>query len=136
MITAVDTNVLLDVLRAHPDSRPASLQALRRCLAEGGLVACDVVWAEVASEFLSPDDGRHALELLTVGYDSIAQATALAAGIRFREYRARGGPRTRILPDFLVAAHATSHADRLLTRDRGFYRSYFSDLVVVDPSAG
>jgi len=134
VITAVDTSVLLEVLRARPDSRPASLHTLRRCLAEGSLVACDVVWAEVASEFVSPADCRRALELLSVSYDAIAQTAALAAGTRFRAYRAHGGPRARILPDFLVAEHAAAQADRLLTRDRGFYRSYFKDLVIVDPS--
>jgi hypothetical protein len=34
----------------------------------------------------------------------------------------------------LIGAHAQSQADILLTRDRGFFQRYFSDLRVVDPS--
>ena len=40
----------------------------------------------------------------------------------------------RVIADFLVGAHAVTGSDRLLTRDRGFYRSYFERLAVLDPS--
>jgi hypothetical protein len=47
----------------------------------------------------------------------------------------QGGRRGRIVPDFLIAAHAQLHADRLLAHNRGFYRDYFAKLNLWDPSA-
>ncbi|MGH2467728.1 MAG: hypothetical protein ACRDGL_08360, partial [Candidatus Limnocylindrales bacterium] len=52
----------------------------------------------------------------------------------WRAYRASGGARSRLVGDFLVGAHAQVLADRLLTRDRGFYRTYFRDLTILEPS--
>lgn len=136
MITAVDTNVLLDVFGADESFGERSAEALRRCSAEGRLVACEVVLAEVASAFPSASAASEALETLRVEYEPVSSASALASGEVWRRYRERGGRRVRLVADFLVGAHATRHADRLLTRDRGFYRSYFSGLEVVDPSTG
>jgi len=134
VITAVDTNVLLDVFGADETFGERSRTALRRCLAEGSLVACDPVWAEVASFFPRGRAAVEALELLGVAFSPITAETALAAGAAWKSYRDRGGRRTRVVADFLVAAHADRQSDRLLTRDRGFYRHYFARLTVLDPS--
>jgi len=78
---------------------------------------------------------RDAME--TIGVDLLPSdvESALAAGTAWANYRRRGGSRKRVIADFLIGAHAIVHADRLLTRDRGFYRSYFSALDILDPSA-
>lgn len=52
----------------------------------------------------------------------------------FRAYLQRGGKRGRAVPDFLIAAHAQHHAQRLLARDRGYYRDYFTQLHLWDPT--
>lgn len=134
MITAIDTSVLLDVLGGDATYGPASAAAIRDCSREGSLIACDVVWAELSSMFEAGADAGAALARLGVDFSAITRDSALAAGDSWREYRRRGGTRTRLVADFLVGAHAAQQADRLLTRDRGFYRSYFTDLEVVDPT--
>lgn len=134
MITAVDTSVLLDVFTADARFGRASHAALTRCLREGSLVACEAVWAEIAAGFPTQQAMLDDMDRLGVSFEPMDQAAALAAGAAWRRYRAAVGTRRRILADFLIAAHAETRADRLLTRDRGFYREQFSGLAVLDPA--
>jgi len=41
-----------------------------------------------------------------------------------------------VIADFLIGTHAAAEADRLLTRDLGFYRSHFAGLTIVNPGVG
>jgi predicted nucleic acid-binding protein len=135
LITAVDTNVLLDVFGADPKFSQASAQALRRCLREGALVVSEVVWAETATVFGDAKSFRDAMHKLPASLLPMTEEAAIKAAEAWRRYRASGGPRVRIAADFLIGAHAWIVADRLLTRDRGFYRRYFTGLRVIDPTA-
>lgn len=134
MITAVDTTVLLDLFSADPTFGPRSREAVGRCVAEGSLIACEAVWAEVAAAFPLASDAEEALGRVEVRFSAMDRSAALAAGEAWRSYRRGGGARQRVIADFLIGAHALAQADRLLTRDRGFYRRYFRELQVLDPA--
>lgn len=134
MISAVDTNVILDVVKGDPRFGSFSVAALRLASMEGRLITSAAVWAEVCAAY---DESREAAGILErMGVDLVPddRDVAMAAGKAWRAYRRAGGTRRRVLADFLIGAHAAVKADRFVTRDRGFYRSHFSGLSILDPS--
>ncbi|MGD0693924.1 MAG: type II toxin-antitoxin system VapC family toxin [Terriglobia bacterium] len=133
MITAIDTNVLLDILLPNPRFVSQSSLALEDA-ASGSLVICDPVYAELCVHFDHQSECDEFLEDNEIRLEALSRAASFLASRAWRTYRKRGGQRARILPDFLIGAHAQLQASRLLTRDRGFYRSMFPSLLLADPS--
>ena len=128
--TAADTNILLDILASGEPSGQASRESLRIAYDRGPLIICDIVYAELVPAFPSREALDTALRNIGAAVSPIDTEIAYTAGMRWGQYRRAGGPRTRILADFLIGAHAIATADTFLSRDHGFYSTYFPELQV------
>ena len=131
MITALDTNVLLDILLPNEEFYDFSAKALEEAAGEGSLVVCDLVYAELCAHFPSRSLCDEFLEENGIRIESLGRDASFLASRTWRKYRLQGGKRNRILPDFLIGSHAQIQASRLLTRDRGFYREMFPSLILL-----
>jgi len=134
MITAVDTNIVIDILEPDPTFGPDSKSALKQCLNQGAVVACDVVWAEAATAYGDiTKDLVNAMNLMDIQFSAMSLEASMVAAACWHSYREDAKTGKRIVADFLIGGHALAQCDRLLTRNRGFYKNYFNALIVIRP---
>jgi predicted nucleic acid-binding protein len=128
----VDTSVLLDVIGADATFGESSKELLSRCAEQGVLVVNPVVLAEVAALLDSLEELEALLPEALFRRDPIPVAASFLAGQAYRRYKQRGGPKGRMLADFLIGAHAAVAGFGLISRDEG-YGAYFA-LEVLNPA--
>ena len=129
----VDTNVLLDLFTNDPIWADWSAREFRILSAQEALVVNPVVYAELSVGFDRIGDLDAALATAGVDLLESPRAALFLAGQAFQTYRAQGGTRTGVLPDFFIGAHAVVAGMSLLTRDTRRYRSYFPTVVLITP---
>jgi predicted nucleic acid-binding protein len=132
-MTLVDSNILIDVMTDNPAWSEWSIAHLRRAASNGPLLINDVIYAETSIGYPSIEKAESALERVRVRRVTIPPAALFLAGKAFVQYRGAGGPRTGVLPDFFIGAHASAERIPLLTRDVRRYRHYFPDLQLIAP---
>ncbi len=132
-MTLVDTNVLLDI--ATNDSRWAtwSLQHLDAAAIRGPVLINAAVYAEFSVGTVRIEEVDKVLADVGLVLAEIPRAALFLAGKSFQRYRAQGGARTGVLPDFFIGAHAAVARFPLLTRDPRRYRTYFSGIALIAP---
>src|SRR2546426_10277409 len=106
MITALDKNILLNILLADEEFCDISARALEDAASGGSLVICDVVYAELCAHFSTQRECDDFLEENDIRVESLGRPASFLASRIWRAYRMRGGKRNRILSDSLIGAHA------------------------------
>ena len=132
-MTLVDTNVLLDLLTDDPTWAQWSVRRLDVAASKGALAINDVVYAELSVRFAAIEALDGVLAEATITVAPMPRAALFLAGKAFQRYRASGGVRTGVLPDFFIGAHAAVAGLTLLTRDARRYRRYFPKIDLVTP---
>lgn len=129
----VDTNVLLDLVTDDPIWADWSQRQLEKLALQYRLTVNPVVYAELSIGFQRIAEVEAVLDRIRVEVEEAPRPALFLAGKAFRAYRARGGKKTGVLPDFFIGAHAVVAGIPLLTRDAGRYRTYFPPIALITP---
>ena len=132
-MTLVDSSVLLDLLLDDPHFADVSEVALRQARAATGLVICETVVAEIRPVFSSDTELDDFCSDIGLEYHACPRDAAVLAGAMYARFLRNGGEARRVVPDFLIGAHAITCGYPLLARDRGYYREYFRNIKLIEP---
>ncbi len=130
MKTAVDSSVILSIFKGESTGREW-LHVLKSRRRESSLIVSEAVIAETRPASSSDNEHLDRMRKLGVAFQPMSVQASCHAGNIYHQYRQQGGTRNRILPDFLIGAHAFIDAGELATDDHGFMRKYFQGLKLV-----
>lgn len=133
MATLIDTNILLDIVTRDEQWQDWSVRQLEIAALRGPLFVNDMVFAELSCAYKKIESLDSMLADGGIAFIQTPRPALFLAGKAFQRYRAAGGPRIAILPDFFIGAHAAISGMTLLTRDARRYRTYFPSLRLVTP---
>lgn len=133
-MTLVDTNILLDLVTNDTVWVDWSQRQLEAAAVRGAVLINDVVYAELAVGFLRVEEVDAVLAAAQVEMTAMPREALFLAGKVFQRYRAGGGTRSGVLPDFFIGAHAAVAQLPLLTRDVRRYRTYFPTVQLIAPT--
>jgi len=154
MITAIDTNILMDILIKDLEFSEKSKELLENQGGAGGLIISPIVYSEMIVFFLKRHEAKIAVSKLDEFLDDmniqVSEFTkedliiSSQAWQKFTDSKSVICPkcgaknhfnckkcksqifwRNHMITDFLIGAHAQNHSDVFLTRDRGYYKKYF-----------
>ena len=132
-MTLIDTNILLDLFTDDPVWAEWSIRQLDAAAVKGPLTINSVVYAELSVRFERIEDLNAVLDEAAISMADIPRSALFLAGKVFQKYRAAGGSRSGVLPDFFIGAHAAVVGMALLTRDVQRYRTYFPSVTLLAP---
>jgi predicted nucleic acid-binding protein len=130
----VDTNVIVDIVNDDPLWVEWSQREVTRAALRDGLAINDIIYAELSVRYETIEALDEMLREVELVSAAIPRHALFLAGKAFQRYRAAGGTKTGVLPDFFIGAHAVISDSPLITRDAARYRTYFPDIALIAPN--
>lgn len=134
-MTFIDSNVLIDIFDSDPRWRDwSNARVEERTVDRDGIVS-PIVVAELSPGYETLDEVLELLASLSIRIVPFKEDAAFLSGKVFARYRREriAGSGSRVLPDFMIGAHASVLGLPLLTRDPRVYRRYFPELTLITP---
>ena len=132
-MTLIDTNVVLDVVTNDRHWLDWSVHQLDIAATRGHVAINQVIYAEISVRYNMIERLEAFLTGVRLVVVPIPRAALFLAGKAHLRYRASGGTKTGVLPDFFIGAHAAVARMPLVTRDVRRYRSYFPTIELITP---
>lgn len=159
MITAIDSNILYDIIVDDSEFAPSSQESIQKQSKEGRLIISPLVYSEILVSFLKKHEKNTAivklnefLHDLDIHLQHFSENDFIFAAEAWKKFSADKGIqcpacgttsvfscskcqrkilwRNHLITDFLIGAHAQNNAGCLLTRDRGYYKKYFTVKII------
>ncbi len=110
-----------------------SESALAECGELTTIYINSIIYAEISVGYTSIEELDAAFPVSLYDREDLPWEAGFLAAKAFSTYRRKGGPRTSLLPDFYIGAHAAIGNLALLTRNAARFQSYFSRLEILAP---
>jgi predicted nucleic acid-binding protein len=129
----VDSNVLIDVLENDPTWAEWSITQLRAQSQIHRLTINETVYAEISLTFSTVEALDLTIQDLDLDFISTPKSALFLAGKAFLRYRRQSGPKSNVLGDFFIGAHAAVAGCAVLTRDPRRFSAYFPSVSLIAP---
>jgi predicted nucleic acid-binding protein len=132
-VILVDANVLIAVAVDDPVWADWSEERLDGSALHDKLAINDVVYAELSVRYARMAELDAMLRQFDIDLAPTPREAVFVAAKAYQRYRAAGGVRAGVLPDFFIGAHALVAGIPLITRDAARYRTYFPGIRLITP---
>lgn len=127
-----DSNIVIDLI--DDLLKPDNGSALQYYAARHRLSINEIIFAEISAKYATAEAVHDVIAAVDLRVVRLSLEECFRAGVAFRAYRHRGGPREAILPDFLIGAQASVRGWPILTRDARRFATYFPEVELIDPT--
>lgn len=131
----IDTCIVTDLADTNSDWFEWSVTTLEKLDQYHTFIINPIIYAECSVGVEKIEEVEALLEHLGFAITPIPKEALFLAGKAFLQYKRQKSGRNKVLPDFIIGAHAAVSGYQLMTRDKGRFSFYFPHINLIMPKS-